>query len=57
MDFVNAETVFLNSSSIDTELGEASFHFYHFPTPYVTVNKGGKGNETIQILHGSMIGL
>lgn len=57
MDFVNAEMVFLNSSPVDTELGEVGFHFYHFSTPYVAVSKGEKGNETIWILLGSKIGL
>lgn len=57
MDFAYAETVFLNLSLVDIELGEVSFHFYYFLTPYVIVSKGEKGNETIWILHGSKIGL
>lgn len=49
MDFVNTETEFLNSSPVGIKLGEVDFHFYHFPTPYVAVSKGGggEGNETI----------
>lgn len=42
MDFVNAETEFLNSSPVGTKLGAVGFHLYHFCTPYVAVSKGGE---------------
>lgn len=46
MNLVNPETIFLCLSPAGTEkLTKVSFHFYHCPTLYVSVNKGRKGKR------------